>query len=279
MVKIDLLLFQVGSDAGSLATTATRLQSGGWRLDGHKRWIGNAPFADVAVVFARDIADGDVKAFVLQPKGLPGWHVTKMENKTGMRVVQNGDIVLTGVEVPEANRLPKCSSFKDATAALAASRLIVAWQPVGMAMGVYDMCLRYTSERRQFGAPLNALAINQEKLMRMLATVQGMLLVVWRVTRLAEAGQASPGMISLAKSSLTARGREVAGLGRELMGGNGILHEFHCAKVFNDMEACHTYEGTYDINMLVAAREVTGQAAFKPTRPSPPPPPPAPAVQ
>jgi alkylation response protein AidB-like acyl-CoA dehydrogenase len=206
-----------------------------------------------------------------------------------MRVVQNGDIVLTGVVVPEANRLPKCASFKDATGALAASRLIVAWQPVGMvraprlgrgrrserrgrdgegdtvretpirspsslhpphhlrawpsqAMGVFDACLRYTSERRQFGAPLNSLAINQEKLMRMLATVQGMLLVAWRVTRLAEAGRATPGMTSLAKGSLTARGREVAALGRELLGGNGILHDFHCAKVFNDMEAVHTYE-------------------------------------
>lgn len=251
-----------GSDASALNTTATKVE-GGWILEGQKRWIGNSTFADVLVIIARNTATNQINGYLVK-KDAPGLTVTKIENKIGLRIVQNGDILLKKVFVPDEDRLPGINSFQDTSKVLAVSRVMVAWQPIGISMGVYDMCHRYLKERKQFGAPLAAFQINQQKLVQMLGNIQAMILVGWRLCKLYEKGAMTPGHASMGKSWITARARETVALGRELLGGNGILSDFLVAKAFCDIEPIYTYEGTYDINTLVTGREVTGIASFKP---------------
>lgn len=251
-----------GSDASALNTTATKVE-GGWMLEGQKRWIGNSTFADVLVIFARNTTTNQINGYLVK-KDAPGLTVTKIENKIGLRIVQNGDVLLKKVFVPDEDRLPGVNSFQDTSKVLAVSRVMVAWQPIGISMGVYDMCHRYLKERKQFGAPLAAFQINQQKLVQMLGNIQAMILVGWRLCKLYEKGAMTPGHASLGKSWITMRARETVALGRELLGGNGILSDFLVAKAFCDIEPIYTYEGTYDINTLVTGREVTGIASFKP---------------
>ncbi|CAN1142243.1 Acyl-coenzyme A oxidase 4, peroxisomal [Linum perenne] len=251
-----------GSDASGLRTTATKV-AGGWVLEGQKRWIGNGTFADVLVIFARNDTTNQINGFIVR-KNAPGLKATKIENKIGLRIVQNADIIMNRVFVPDEDRLPGVNSFQDTSKVLAVSRVMVAWQPIGICMGIYDMCHRYLKERKQFKAPLASFQINQQKLAQMLGNVQAMTLVGWRLCKLYEAGKMTPGQASLGKSWITLRARETAALGRELLGGNGVLADFLVAKAFCDLEPIYTYEGTYDINSLVTAREVTGIASFKP---------------
>ncbi|KAH1242095.1 Acyl-coenzyme A oxidase 4, peroxisomal [Glycine max] len=235
---------------------------GGWILDGQKRWIGNSTFADLLVIFARNTTTNQINGYIVK-KDAPGLTVTKMENKIGLRIVQNGDIVMRKVFVPDDDRIEGVNSFQDTNKVLAVSRVMVAWQPIGLSMGIYDMCHRYLKERKQFGAPLAAFQISQQKLVQMLGNIQAMILVGWRLCKLYESGKMTPGHASLGKSWITLRARETAALGRELLGGNGILADFLVAKAFCDIEPIYTFEGTYDINTLVTGREVTGFASFK----------------
>ncbi|OWM81745.1 hypothetical protein CDL15_Pgr007783 [Punica granatum] len=251
-----------GSDASALRTTATKVE-GGWILEGQKRWIGNSTFADLLVIFARNTSTNQINGFIVK-KDAPGLTVTKIENKIGLRIVQNGDIVMKNVFVPDDDRLPGVNSFQDTNKVLAVSRVMVAWQPIGISMGIYDICHRYLKERKQFGAPLAAFQVNQQKLVQILGNVQAMFLVGWRLCKLYEAGKMTPGQASLGKAWITKTARETAALGRELLGGNGILSDFLVAKAFCDLEPIYTYEGTYDINSLITGREVTGLASFKP---------------
>ncbi|XP_027174990.1 acyl-coenzyme A oxidase 4, peroxisomal [Coffea eugenioides] len=251
-----------GSDASALRTTATKV-AGGWILEGQKRWIGNSTFADILVVFARNTTTNQINGFIVK-KDAPGLQATKIENKIGLRIVQNGDILLKKVFVPDEDRLSGVNSFQDTNKVLAVSRVMVAWQPIGIVMGVYDMCHRYLKERKQFGAPLAAFQINQQKLVQMLSNIQAMILIGWRLCKLYESGTMSPGHASMGKSWITLRARETVSLGRELLGGNGILADFLVAKAFCDLEPIYTYEGTYDINTLVTGREITGISSFKP---------------
>uniref|UniRef100_A0A2P2JNG8 Uncharacterized protein MANES_08G093200 n=2 Tax=Rhizophora mucronata TaxID=61149 RepID=A0A2P2JNG8_RHIMU len=251
-----------GSDASSLKTTATKVE-GGWILEGQKRWIGNSTFADLLVIMARNTMTKQINGFIIK-KDAPGLTATKIENKIGLRMVQNGDIVMKKVFVPDEDRLPDLNSFQDTNKVLAVSRLTVTWQPIGVSMGVYDMCHRYLKERKQFGAPLAAFQILQQKLVHMLGNVQAMILLGWRLCKLYEKGEMTPGQASLGKAWISAKARETVAIGRELLGGNGILSDFLVAKAFCDLEPIYTYEGTYDINSLVTGREITGLASFKP---------------
>ncbi|CAI6003213.1 unnamed protein product [Closterium sp. NIES-65] len=250
-----------GSDASALTTTAHKVQ-GGWVLNGFKRWIGNSTFADVIIIFARNTSTNQVNGFIVR-KGAKGYSAVKMENKIGLRIVQNGDITLKDVFVPDCDRLPGVSSFQDTNKVLAVSRVMVSWLPVGMCMGIYDMCLRYLQQRSQFSAPLASFQLCQEKLVRILGNVQAMSLLAWRLSQLYDQGRMTAGHASMAKAWITLRARETAALGRELLGGNGILAEFLVAKHFCDLEPIYTYEGTYDVNALVTGREVTGIASIK----------------
>ena len=140
---------------------------------------------------------------------------------------------------------------------------MVAWQPVGICMGVYDMCVRYSKERQQFGRPIAAFQLTQERLARMAATIQAMFLMALRLSQLSESGSMTHSQASLVKAWITLQARQVCSQGREILGGNGVVSDFLVGKAFCDLEAIYTYEGTYDINSLVAARDITGISAFK----------------
>eukprot|EP00878_Enallax_costatus_P039041 GHUV01044557.1.p1 GENE.GHUV01044557.1~~GHUV01044557.1.p1 ORF type:complete len:212 (-),score=45.89 GHUV01044557.1:597-1172(-) len=159
-----------GSDASALTCTATKV-TGGWLIDGQKRWIGNGTWADVVVVWARSSVDNKVNAFIIR-KGTPGFTATKIDNKIALRCVQNADMVFERCFVPDSAKLPGVEAFKDTNKVLALSRIMVSWLPVGMAMGAYDMAARYLSERSQFGTPLASFQLMQEKLARMLGNIQ-----------------------------------------------------------------------------------------------------------
>ncbi|KAL6604051.1 hypothetical protein ACP70R_044412 [Stipagrostis hirtigluma subsp. patula] len=252
-----------GSDASSLNTVATKVP-GGWVLNGRKRWPGNSSFADVFVVLARNTSTNQINGFIVNG-GSPGLKISKIENKVSMRIVQNCDILLEDTFVPDDDRLPGANSFQDLVNALSFGRVMVAWIGIGIAVGVYDACRRYLLERKQFGVPLAAFQLNQEKLVRMLGNIQAMSLLGWRLCKLHDAGKMTIGQASLGKAWITKQARETVAVGRELLGGNGIVTDFHVGKAFCDMETVYTYDGSYEINALIVAREITGISSIRPS--------------
>ncbi|MBX0326518.1 acyl-CoA dehydrogenase family protein [Oscillochloris sp. ZM17-4] len=252
----------VGSDAAHIRTTARRVGDT-YLLNGAKRWIGNASFADVIVIWAQDEETGKVGGFLVE-QGTPGYAATVIGGKIAKRALLNAEITLTNCEVPEANRLPLARSFRDTAQVLKATRFGVAWEGVGHAQAAFDIARAYALQREQFGRPIAAFQLVQQKLVQMLGELTAIQLLAWRVTRLLDedASQVTEGMASLAKQTCAAKARQVVALGRELMGGNGILLENHMARHFADMEAVYTYEGTNEINALVVGREITGLQAF-----------------
>lgn len=249
-----------GSDASHIETRARRVGDY-YILNGAKRWIGNATFADVNVIWARDEENSQVGGFLVE-KGTPGFAATKMEGKLAKRAIINADITLEECAVPVANRLPLARSFRDTANILRATRYGVAWEAVGHARAAYEIALRYAKERVQFGRPIAGFQLVQAKLVKMLAELTSMQLLTLRVSQLHQAGHMTDGQASLAKQSNAAKAREVVALGRELLGGNGILLENHLARHFVDMEAVYTYEGSNEVNTMVVGREITGLAAF-----------------
>ena len=252
---------QQGSDAAHVQTTARRAGEQ-YVLNGHKRWIGNATIADLLIVWARD-EGGRFGGFVLEdPAQLPGFTATAMTGKISKRAVHQAEITLDDVHLPAANRLAHCNSFRDVTAVLANTRAGVAWEAVGLAAGCYEIALQYACQRQQFGKPIAAFQLVQAKLVEMASDLVQSQLLVWRLAQLMEAGSATSGQLSLAKQSCAAKARRAAALAREILGGNGILLDNHAARLFTDAEATYTYEGTNEINLLVAGRELTGIGAF-----------------
>jgi len=250
-----------GSDvAGGMRTTARR-EGEEWVLDGAKRWIGNACFADVVVVWARDVADDQVKGFLVE-KGTPGFTATPIRGKTALRAVENADIALEGCRVPAANHLEGANSFKDTNEVLRRTRGGVAWEAVGVSVGAYEHALAYTRERTQFGRPLASFQLVQDHLVRMLSDITASLGMVVRVCQLEEAGERRDEHAAMAKAFCTARMRDVVARAREVMGGNGILVDHHVARFVADAEALYSYEGTREINTLVVGRAITGSSAF-----------------
>ncbi len=252
----------VGSDAAHIRTTARRV-SGGYLLNGAKRWIGNATFADVIVVWAQDEETGRVGGFLVE-KGTPGYQATKIEGKIAKRSVINADITLENVFVPEENRLPFARSFRDTANILKNTRYGVAWEAVGHAQAAYELAREYTLQREQFGRPIAGFQLVQQKLVHMLGDLTAIQLMAWRLSKLRDEDetQVTEGMASLAKQYCAAKARQIVALGREVLGGNGILLDRHIARHFADIEAVYTYEGTNEINTLVVGREITGIAAF-----------------
>jgi glutaryl-CoA dehydrogenase len=254
-----------GSDiAGGLATTARR-ESGEngdeWVLDGAKRWIGGAATADVLAVFARDVADGQVKAFLV-PRTAPGVVVEKIHRKTALRMMQNAHITLDGVRVTEADRLHSVNSFKDVAAMLRAMRSDVAWIATGIQAGAFEAALKYVREREQFGRQLGSFQLVQEKLARMLGNVTASLSLVVRLTEQQERGIYRDQDSALAKMQTSLAMRETVALAREVVGGNGITLDTDVARFHADAEAVYSYEGTHEINALIVGRALTGASAF-----------------
>jgi glutaryl-CoA dehydrogenase len=251
----------VGSGvAGGLTTTTVR-RDGEWVINGQKKWIGNATFADYIIIWARDLEDGQVKGFVVE-KGTPGLSTTKMRDKIALRVVQNAHITLDNVRVPEANRLQNATSFRETAKVLRLTRAGVAWQAVGCARGAYEHALAYAKEREQFGKPIGSFQLVQDLLVRMLANITASGCLCARLAQLQTAGTAADEHSALAKTFCTVRMRETVGYARELLGGNGILLENQVGRFVADAEAIYSYEGTREINTLVVGRAITGLSAF-----------------
>lgn len=250
-----------GSDvAGGLATSARR-EGDEWVLDGAKRWIGNATFADLTVVWARDPDDRAVKGFVVEA-GTPGFVATKIEHKLALRTIQNADITLTACRVPEANRLANARSFRDTATVLRQTRGGVAWSAVGCQLGAYELAVDYARERHQFGRPIGSFQLVQDLLARMLGNITASLGMTVRVAQLQEEGIFADEHAALAKSYTTSRLRETVAWARELFGGDGILTDHGVARFFADAEALYSYEGTREVNALIVGRSITGLGAF-----------------
>ncbi len=246
--------------AGGLSTTARR-DGDLWVLDGEKKWIGNASFADLVVVWARDTDDGQVKGFVVE-KDTDGMTFDLQRDKIALRVVQNATIHLDGVRVPDANRLAEAHSFKDTARVLRLTRASVAWMATGCARGAYEHALRYTGQRQQFGRPIAGFQLVQDLLVRMLSNVTASTAVCARVSQLQDAGLLRDEHASMAKALSTVRMRESVGWAREVLGGNGILLEHHVGRFVADAEALYSYEGTREVNTLIVGRAITGIGAF-----------------
>ena len=252
---------EVGSGASrGLATTARR-DGDAWVLDGRKKWIGNASFADLTVIWARDVDDDQVKGFVVEA-GTPGFTTENLEDKIALRVVQNALITLDSVRVPETSRLQHASSFRDTAAVLRMTRAGVAWMAVGCARGAYEHALAYATEREQFGRPIGGFQLVQDLLVRMLGNITASAALCARLSQLQAAGLARDEHASLAKAFCTVRMRETVGWARELLGGNGILLEHHVGRFVADAEAIYSYEGTREMNTLIVGRAITGLSAF-----------------
>jgi glutaryl-CoA dehydrogenase len=251
----------VGSGAARGLTTTARRRGKDWILNGQKRWIGNATFAHVTIIWARDVDDNQVKAFVVE-KGTPGFSTEKMNHKMALRVVQNATINLQDCRVPDENRLANACSFKDTAAVLRMTRAGVAWEAVGCAQGAYEHALRYACQRQQFDRPIAGFQLVQDLLVRMLSNVTASQCMALRLSQLQDAGLMKEEHASLAKVFCTVRARETVGWARELLGGNGILLDHHVARFVADAEAIYSYEGTREINSLVVGRAITGIGAF-----------------
>jgi glutaryl-CoA dehydrogenase len=246
--------------SAGLATTARR-DGDGWVLNGEKKWIGNAAFADLVIIWARDEAEEQVKGFVVE-KDNPGYKATKIGGKVSLRCVQNADITLTDCRVSEDARLQKCNSFADVAKVLMGTRNFVAWGGLGNAVSVYDCALTYTQRRTQFGKPIAKSQMVQSALVEMLGDVTAMQLYCIRLGRLIDEGKMTDTMAALAKYFCTVKARHVCRLGRDLLGGNGITLDFHVMRHLCDMEALITYEGTVEMQTCIVGRQITGQSAF-----------------
>ncbi len=254
-----------GSDSVALETSARR-EGDEWVINGDKRWIGNATFADLVIAWARDTEDDQVKGFVIEKDergSYPeGYSTELITGKMGKRAVWQPDIKLDSVRVPERNRLGRAESFKDVGKVLTATRGGAAWESVGHALACYEIALNYAKEREQFGKPIASFQIVQNKLANMLAEVTAMQLVCFRMAELQEAGQMTGPMASMAKMYTAQKAKHVCSEARDVLGGNGILIDYHVARHMTDMEIVHTYEGTDTIQSLIVGRDITGISAF-----------------
>ena len=252
---------EVGSGASGGLTTTARREGDSWVLNGQKKWIGNATFSDVTIIWARDVEDNQVKGFLVE-KGTPGFKPEKMKNKIALRVVQNALITLEDCRVPEANRLQKANSFRDTAAVLSMTRAGVAWEAVGCARGAYELALKYAQKREQFGRPIGRFQLVQDLLVRMLGNITASECMVLRLSQMQDAGMMRDEHASLAKAFCTVRMRETVGYARELLAGNGILLENEVGRFVADAEAIYSYEGTREMNTLIVGRAITGFSAF-----------------
>ncbi|MDD1475763.1 acyl-CoA dehydrogenase family protein [Arthrobacter sp. H16F315] len=257
-----------GSDvAGGMESVARRVRGGApdggdtWVLNGAKRWIGNGTFCDYMLVWARDEDGGGIRGFIVDAT-LPGVSRSRIENKIALRTVQNADIVFTDVQVAESDRFAGINSFEDTNELLRGSRIMVAWQGVGQQLAAFDVARQYAVERQQFGRPLAKFQLVQQQLVTMLGNAVASMGMMVRIAQLQDAGAADMPQVALAKSYVSARMRETVGMGRSLLGGNGIVTDYRMAKIFADAEAIYTYEGSYEINTLIVGRAVTGVSAI-----------------
>jgi alkylation response protein AidB-like acyl-CoA dehydrogenase len=251
----------VGSGTGGGLTTTAKREGDTWVLNGQKKWIGNATWGDLTIIWARDVADGQVKGFIVENK-TPGFKAEKIENKIALRVVQNALITLDNCRVSEENRLQADNSFRDTAKVLRMTRAFVAWESTGCGMGAYEHALAYAQTREQFGKPIGKFQLVQDLLAKMLGNVTASLCMVVRLSQMQDEGKLLDHHASLAKAFCTVKMRETVAWARELLGANGILLDNQVARYFADAEALYSYEGTREMNTLIVGKAITGFSAF-----------------
>jgi glutaryl-CoA dehydrogenase len=253
----------VGSGTGGGLTTTAKREGDTWVLNGQKRWIGNAPWCDLSIIWARDLADNQVKGFIVENKTTPGFSVEKIQNKIALKVVQNGQITMRDCRVPEAHRLAAgAQSFRDTARVLRGTRYGVGWETTGCQMGAYEHALKYAQERLQFGRPIGSFQLIQDLLAKMLSNITACQCMVVRTAQLADEGKLTDQQAALSKAFTTAKTRETVSWARELLGGNGIVVDYNVARYFADAEALYSYEGTYQMQHLIVGKAITGFSAF-----------------
>jgi len=252
----------VGSGASGGLTTTARRDGDSWILNGQKRWIGNAPWCDLSIIWARDVSDNQVKGFIVENKSSPGFSVEKIEHKMALKVVQNGQITMKDVRVPEANRLQAGNSFRDTARVLRMTRYMVGWASTGAQMGAFENTVAYTQSRLQFGRPIASFQLVQDLLAKMLGNLTACQCMMLRLAQLDDEGKLTDQHAALAKAFCTAKARETVAWGRELLGGNGIVADYDVGKFFCDVEALYSYEGTYQMQNLIVGKAITGLSAF-----------------
>src|ERR1700678_3906856 len=252
----------VGSGASGGLTTTAKREGDTWVLNGQKKWIGNSPWCDLTVIWARDVADNQVKGFIVENKITPGFKVEKIQQKMALRVVQNGLITLENCTVPEENRLQNDTSFRDTARVLRVTRGFVAWEATGCQMGAYENALLYAQQREQFGKPIASFHLIQDLLVKMVGNITACQCMVIRLSQLQDQGKLADEHASLAKAFCTVKMRETVGYARELLGANGILLDYNIGRFVADAEAIYSYEGTREMNTLIVGRAVSGFSAF-----------------
>lgn len=249
-----------GSDSVGLASSARR-EGDRWILNGHKKWIGNGAAGGITIVWARDEADSQVKGFIVDQQ-TPGYCAEVIGGKGVLRAIDQAEISLQNVSVGPEALLPAATSFKDVSRALVETRVNVGWSALGHALSMFEACLHYSTSRTQFGKPLGAHQMVQERLAQMLAELTNMQLQCRAVAFAQAANSLLPTQASLLKYHNTRAARRIASIARDLLGGNGILLENHVIRHLGDVEALHTYEGTESIQALILGRDLTGFSAF-----------------
>ncbi len=258
---------EAGSDPGSLTTSATS-RDGGYVLSGEKKWIGNASFADVVVIWAR-MEDGKIGGFLIE-KGTQGYDAEVLPRKGSQRAVWQTHITMQDCRIPEENRLPGATGLGSTLSVLTHSRYGVAWDGLGQAMDCYETALAYAGERKQFGQPIASFQLVQQKLVAMLNEISlGQLLSI-HVGRIKDSGELDPATVSMFKMNNVAKARQIAATARDVLGGNGILLDYRVMEHMADLEGVYSYEGTHDINTLIVGQAITGHRAFSPRPPKNP---------
>jgi glutaryl-CoA dehydrogenase len=248
-----------GSNPGGMLTN---LKASGdhFVLNGSKMWISNAPYADVAVVWAKD-DQGDVVGVIVE-KGMQGFSAPEIHGKWSLRASATGELVFEDVKIPKENILPGVKGLKGPLSCLTKARFGIAWGAVGLAMDCYDTALRYSKERHQFGRPIAGFQLQQKKLAEMLTEITKAQLLNWRMAVLMDEEKATPGQVSMCKRNACAIAQDICRDARQILGGMGITDEYSVMRHMMNLESVITYEGTHDIHLLITGMDITGINAF-----------------
>ncbi len=249
-----------GSDPGSMISSI-KDQGDHYLLNGAKMWISNSPFADIAIVWAKN-EEGIIKGLIVE-KGMEGFSAPEIHGKWSLRASASGELVFDNVKVPKENLLPNVSGLKGPLGCLNQARYGIAWGALGAAMDCYDTALRYSKERKQFGRPIGGFQLQQKKLAEMITEITKGQLLVWRLGVLRNENRATPAQISMAKRNSVETAMNVAREARQMLGGMGITGEYPVMRHMMNLESVVTYEGTHDIHLLITGMDVTGLNAFK----------------
>ncbi|MBC7654706.1 MAG: acyl-CoA dehydrogenase family protein [Oligoflexus sp.] len=248
-----------GSDPGGM-TTNIKKEGDNFILNGAKMWISNAPFADIAVVWAKD-EEGIIRGVIVE-RGMKGFTTPETHNKWSLRASATGELVFDNVKIPKENILPNVKGLKGPLSCLNQARFGIAWGALGAAMDCYDTALRYTKEREQFGKPIAAFQLQQKKLAEMITEITKGQLLAWRLGTLKNEERATPAQISMAKRNSVETALKIAREARQMLGGMGITGEYPIMRHMMNLESVITYEGTHDIHLLITGMDVTGENAF-----------------